>query len=147
MRKAYFVLVALFAIATMVQFYLAAVGAFDAPRDDNSFAAHRVNGLMVLPLLGVLAAIAAALAKLGGRVIGRTLLALGLVLLQRPIQVVAEAFNTSTDETTTGSVLVFGIHAVNGLVIMMMVGNLARRARQAMAAPRGAGKPAQAASA
>ncbi|MGI5519975.1 DUF6220 domain-containing protein [Micromonospora sp. CA-259024] len=135
MRKVYVALLGLFAIAIAVQFYLAAVGAFDKPQDDDSFAAHRINGLMVIPLLGVLATIAAAVAKLGGRTIGLTLLAVGLVILQRPIQVISEAFNTSAGDTTTASVLVFGLHAINGLAIIMLAGGLMRRARGSLAAP------------
>jgi chromate transport protein ChrA len=52
----------------------------------------------------------------------------GLTVVQVVIAVLAGAFGDTGDSTTVGQ-LVFGLHAVNGLVILAVVGMIVRRAR------------------
>ena len=54
MRRVFVVLSGLLFLAILSQFYFAAVGAFDRPQDDDSFALHSVTGMMIIPLLSIL---------------------------------------------------------------------------------------------
>ncbi|HEY9522121.1 MAG TPA: DUF6220 domain-containing protein, partial [Thermopolyspora sp.] len=76
MRRVFLVLAALLLLAVVAQFYLAAVGAFERPRTDDSFAIHRMVGTLI-PIISLLAAGAAALARAPGRVIGLAVLPAG----------------------------------------------------------------------
>jgi hypothetical protein len=53
----------------------------------------------------------------------------GLVVVQVVIAVLARAFNDTGDTSTTAGQLVFGLHAVNGLIILAVAVTVARRAR------------------
>ncbi|TDC47608.1 hypothetical protein E1212_23735 [Jiangella ureilytica] len=129
MRKVFLGFASLMLAAVVVQFYLAAVGAFDdAPRDE-AFGAHAMVGTSLL-LLAVLATIVAALARVGGRLIGMTAAIAGLTLLQSLIRVLADALNDGDTSTTAGQ-LVFGLHALNGLAIGGLAGNVLVEARKA----------------
>ncbi|HYN97215.1 MAG TPA: DUF6220 domain-containing protein [Pilimelia sp.] len=144
MRTVYVVLIRLLGLAILAQFYFAAVGAFDRPRDDDSFALHSLIGMAVIPLLSVLATIVAALCRAPGRLTGLTLLPFGLVLVQVLLVAVSNAVAGGAEERTSAAALaVFGLHAVNGLAIMAVVGVLSRRAGALRAAgrPASAGKP------
>src|SRR5204862_158317 len=79
MRRVFFVLAGLLLAAVVVQFYFAAVGAFAKPQDDRSFALHDLNGMLVIPLLSLLATAAAALARAPGRLVGLAVAPGGLV--------------------------------------------------------------------
>lgn len=136
MRKVYVVLLGLLILAIAVQFYLAGTGAFDNPRTDDSFAVHRINGMMVIPLITLLATVVGALARVGGRLVALTILPLGLVILQSVIRMVSDAFNTSAGDSTATSSAIFGLHALNGLIIMALAGYLMRQGRRLLAAPR-----------
>ncbi|RIQ34750.1 DUF6220 domain-containing protein [Jiangella rhizosphaerae] len=129
MRKVYLGFAVLILAAVVVQFYLAAVGAFDTAPNDEAFDAHAIFGSILL-LLAVVATIVAALARVGGRLIGMTAGIAGLVLLQSLIRVLADAFNESGDTSTTAGTLVFGLHALNGLAIMGLSGRVLADARR-----------------
>jgi hypothetical protein len=137
MRKVYVGLSALLLLAVLIQFYFAAVGAFAKPQHDDSFALHDVTGMMIIPLLSLLATIAAAAARAPGKVIGLTILPLGLVVVQVLIVTLGRAFSDGTGENTTPAGLaILGLHAVNGLAIMAVAGLVLRRARLLAAAAR-----------
>ncbi|HEY7485579.1 MAG TPA: DUF6220 domain-containing protein [Streptosporangiaceae bacterium] len=143
MRKAYVALVGLLMLAILAQFYFAAVGAFDKPQDDNSFALHMLTGMMIIPLLSLLATLVAALARAPGRLIGLTILPAGLVVLQVLITELGKNLGGSTDDKTTPIALAFlGLHAINGLAIMAVAGLVMRGARQLVAEPRPAQRTA-----
>ena len=73
MRKVYVGVSALMLLAVIAQFYLAAMGAFTKPPDvvrpNESFSLHAANGYIVIPVLSLLATIAAAVARAPGRLI------------------------------------------------------------------------------
>jgi hypothetical protein len=143
MRKVYVGLSALLLLAVLIQFYFAAVGAFAKPQHDDSFALHDVTGMMIIPLLSLLATIAAAAARAPGKVIGLTILPLGLVVVQVLIVTLGRAFSDGTGDnnTTPAGLAILGLHAVNGLAIMAVAGLVLRRARL-LAAPARTTEPA-----
>ncbi|WP_157987867.1 DUF6220 domain-containing protein [Jiangella endophytica] len=134
MRKIFLGFAVLMLAAVVVQFYLAAAGAFDTAPNDEAFDAHAIGGTVLL-LLAVLATIVAAVAKAGGRLIGMTAGIAGLVLLQSLIRVLADALNDSSDTSTTAGTLVFGLHALNGLAIMGLTARVLADARRLVASP------------
>lgn len=130
MRRVFVVLAGLLFLAILAQFYFAAVGAFDRPRDDDSFALHSVVGMMIIPLLSILTGVAAALARAPGRLIGMAFVPLGLVVVQVLIIVVGDVISGGSDEDTGAAGLaVLGLHAVNALLVMGAAGAVLRRAR------------------
>jgi hypothetical protein len=137
-RRVYTALTFLLLLAVLVQFYFAAVGAFTKPQKDNSFVLHSVTGTLVIPLLSLLATIVAALARAPGRLIGLSILPLGLVVVQVLIIVLGDAVSGSADNTTPAGVAILGLHAINGLAILGVSGLLFRRARMLAGAPRDA---------
>ncbi|WP_432989452.1 DUF6220 domain-containing protein [Dactylosporangium sp. CA-233914] len=144
MRKVYVGLSALLLLAVLAQFYFAAVGAFAKPQHEDSFALHDATGMMVIPLLSLLATIAAATARAPGKLIGLTILPLGLVVVQVLIVTLGRAVSGTEDTTTAAGLTILGLHAINGLAIMAVAGVVFRRARLlAVAAP--ASEPAGAA--
>src|SRR5262249_26833043 len=117
-------------------FYFAAVGAFTKPQTDSSYGLHSIDGMMVIPLLSILATIAAAVARAPGRLIGLSIAPLGLVVVQVLIIAAGKAFSDG-DNTTPTAVVIYGLHAVNGLAILAVAGaNL--RASRLFALDRGA---------
>ncbi|WP_169948487.1 DUF6220 domain-containing protein [Microbispora sp. H11081] len=130
MRKVYAAIAGLLLAAAVFQMYLAAVGAFDKPQDDSSFALHTMNGMMIIPVLSLVATAAAAAAKAPGRQIGMTVLPLGLIIVQSLIVVVGRLFDDSTGNTTTLSLVILGLHAINGMAIIGVCEFVFRRARQ-----------------
>lgn len=127
MRKAFTGLAALVMLAIVVQFYLAASGAFDSAPTEEAFRPHRILGLGVV-LLAIVLTVFAAIARMPGRLIGLSGLVAGLGLLQAVIVMIAKAFG-DTGETTTAGQLVFGLHAVNGLAMMAVIGMIMRQSR------------------
>ena len=92
--------------------------------------------MMVIPLLSILATVAAAVARAPGRAIGLAIAPLGLVVVQVLIIAVGKALSDG-DDTTPAALVIYGLHAINGLAIMAVAGmNLAG---VAAAAVRGAG--------
>jgi Family of unknown function (DUF6220) len=130
MRRIYVVLVGLLLASGGLQFYFAAVGAFTKPQTEDSFALHTLNGRMVFPILAILATIAAALAKAPGKLIGLTILPLGLGIVQVLIIVLGNVIGGATEQRTTPLALaILGLHAVNGMIILGVIGNVMRQAR------------------
>lgn len=149
MRKVFTGLTALVMLTVVVQFYLAATGAFNTAPKDESFAPHRMLGYVILLLAVVLTAVAA-LARMPGRIVGLSGLVLGLTILQPVIVATADAFGDPGSSTTAGTV-VFGLHAVNALVIFTALRRLLQRSRELTAAAptggaEGEGSPASSAS-
>lgn len=136
MRRVYVALAGLLLLAVLAQFYFAAVGAFDKPHDDNSFALHSLTGMLIIPVISLLATVAAAASRAPGRLIGLSILPLGLVVVQMLIIAFGNAFNDSTGNATPLGLAIFGLHAINGLAIMAVAGLVFRRARMLATAPR-----------
>jgi len=146
MRRVFAVLATLLALAIVAQFFLAASGAFDSAPNDESFRTHRALGYGLV-VLAILLTVVAALARMPGRLIGMTGLVAGLGAAQGVIRAVAAAFNDTGDTATTAGTLVFGLHAVNGLIMLAVAGTVARRARVLSTSavadrPAGAAQPA-----
>ena len=135
MRRVFAGLATLLVLVVVAQFFLAASGAFDTGPKDEAFQPHRSLGYGIV-LFAVLLTIVAALARMPGRLIGMTGLVAGLGVGQSLIGAIAGAFNDTGDTSTTAGKLVFGLHAVNGLIILAVAGTVARRAR---ALPRNTG--------
>ncbi|HEX6336925.1 MAG TPA: DUF6220 domain-containing protein [Jiangellaceae bacterium] len=127
-RKVFAALATLLVLAVVAQFFLAASGAFDTAANDESYQAHRALGYGIL-LFAVLLTLIAAVARMPGRLIGLTGLVAGLVLVQGLIRGIASAFGETGDSSTVGE-LVFGLHAINALIIMAVVGKIVRQARE-----------------
>lgn len=134
MRKVFAALATLLMLAVVLQFLLAGSGAFDSAPKDESFQPHRALGYGIL-LFAVLLTLIAALAGMPGRLIGMAGLVAGLVLVQGVIRAIASAFGETGDSTSTAGELIFGLHAVNGLIIMAVVGRILRQARQLSSSP------------
>ncbi|MEV4140922.1 DUF6220 domain-containing protein [Dactylosporangium sp. NPDC049742] len=110
-------------LVLVAQFFLAASGAFDTAPNEESFQPHRALGGGIV-LIAVLVTVVAAIARMPGRLIGMSGLVAGLALVQFLIKGIA----TALDGASGG--LVFGLHAVNGLVIVAVTGRILRQARQ-----------------
>jgi hypothetical protein len=142
MRRVFVAVSVMMFLAVLAQFYFAGVGAFDRPQDDNSFALHSITGMAVIPLLSVLAAIAAAVARAPGRLIGLAIAPFGLVLVQLLIVAIGDAIAGGGDaDTSTASLVVLGLHAVNGLFLLGVTAQVMRRARALAAAPQPTAAP------
>ncbi|WP_433269565.1 DUF6220 domain-containing protein [Micromonospora vinacea] len=138
MRKALVVISALLLVAFALQFVFAAVGGFTRPTGDDAYALHSVNGMAVIPVLTLLTAVFAALAKAPGRLIGLAVLPIGLVVLQPLIAMLAEAFTDASGVSTPLGLTIGGLHALNGIIAVHVVVGVHRAARQ-LAAPVPAG--------
>jgi hypothetical protein len=134
MRKVFAALATLLMLAVVLQFLLAGSGAFDTAPKVDSFQPHRMLGYGIL-LFSVLLTLIAALARMPGRLIGLTGLVAGLVLVQGVIRAIASVFGETGDSTSTAGELIFGLHAVNGLIIMAVVGMILRQARELSSSP------------
>jgi hypothetical protein len=123
MRKAFTGLASLLLLVLIAQFFLAASGAFDEAPNDESFQPHRALGYGII-LLAVVVTIVAAVARMPARVIGMTGLVAGLAAIQSVIRVLAGAFGDAGQ-------IVFGLHAVNGLIMVAVLGRIVRLSRAA----------------
>jgi Kef-type K+ transport system membrane component KefB len=146
LRRIFALLATLLVLVVVAQFFLAASGAFDTAPNDESFRPHRALGYVIF-LLPVVMTIVAAMARMPGRLIGMTALVAGLTVVQVVIAVLARAFDDTGDTSTTAGQLVFGLHAINGLIILAVAGTVARRARALSRSavadrPAGAAQPA-----
>jgi hypothetical protein len=128
LRKIFAGLTSLLALVIVVQFYLAASAAFDTAAKEESFQSHRALGYGIV-LLAVIVTIFAALARVPGRLVGLTALIAGLGVLQGVIRGLAAAFGDTAGTSTTAGKLVFGLHAVNGLIMLTLSMTVARRTR------------------
>ena len=140
MRRMFALLATLLVLVVVAQFFLAASGAFDTAPNDESFQPHRALGYGIV-LLGLLSTIVAASARVPGRLVGSAALVAGLGILQGLIRAVAAAFDDTGGSSTTAGRLIFGLHAVNALVILAVAESVARRAR-ALARSSAADRPA-----
>jgi hypothetical protein len=129
MHKAFTGLATVLLLAVVAQFFLAASGAFDTAPNDESFQTHRALGYGIV-LFAILMTIVAAIARMPGRLIGMTGLVAGLAVVQGVIRAIAKAFGDTGDTTTTAGRLVFGLHAVNGLVIVAVIWMIVRQSRE-----------------
>jgi hypothetical protein len=130
MRKTFAGLAALLLLVVVAQFYFAASGAFDPAPTDEAFRPHLALGWVVF-FLPVLMAIVGAVARIPGRLIGLAALVAGLASVQVLIAALARA---AGDDTAAGQAI-FGLHAVNGLLILAVSGLLLRRAYPRRPAP------------
>ncbi|MEV0492118.1 DUF6220 domain-containing protein [Streptomyces atratus] len=128
MRKAIAGLAAVLVLAIAVQFFLAGSGAFNTAPNDESFRPHRALGYVIV-LLAIVMALTTALARMPGRLVGMTGLLAGLGIAQPVIATIAKAFG-DTDNTTTAGQLVFGLHAVNALIMVAVAVRIHREARE-----------------
>ncbi|WP_075738894.1 DUF6220 domain-containing protein [Streptomyces acidiscabies] len=133
MRKAIAGLAAVIMFAIVVQFFLAGSGAFDTAPVDEAFRPHRMLGYLIV-LLSIVATLIAALARVPGRLVGMTGLLAGLGIAQPVIATIAKAFSDTDDSSTAGQ-LVFGLHAVNALVMVAVAVRILRLARELPATP------------
>jgi Family of unknown function (DUF6220) len=133
-RKIFAALATLLMLAVVLQFLLAGSGAFATAPNDESFQPHRALGYGIL-LFAVLLTLIAALARMPGRLIGLTGLVAGLALVQPVIRAIASAFGETGDSTSTVGELIFGLHAINGLIITAVVGMILRQARELSSSP------------
>ncbi|WP_327031566.1 DUF6220 domain-containing protein [Micromonospora ureilytica] len=139
MRKAFVIVSALSLVAFALQFVFAAVGGFTRPAGDDAYALHSVNGMAVIPVLTVLTALFAALAKAPGRLIGLAILPIGLVILQPLLAMLAKAFTDASGVSTPLGLTIGGLHALNGIIAVHVVVGVLRGARQlAVPVPAGA---------
>ncbi|MET8087328.1 DUF6220 domain-containing protein [Micromonospora sp. NPDC005197] len=130
MRKAFVVSAALLLIAFAVQFVFAAVGAFTKPGGDGAYALHSVNGMAVIPVLTLLTALFAALAKAPGRLVGLAILPVGLVVVQALLAMLANASTDAAGVSTAFGLTLGGLHALNGIVAVHVVVGVLRAARR-----------------
>lgn len=133
MRKAFSGLAVVLLLVVVAQFFLAGVGAFDTAPNDESFAPHRAVGYLLL-LVAIVLTILAAVARMPGRLVGTTGLVAGLMLLQPVIATIAGAFDDGGRSSTAGTII-FGLHAVNALVIAAVLMRVMRQVRELSAEP------------
>ncbi|GAQ50455.1 DUF6220 domain-containing protein [Streptomyces acidiscabies] len=139
MRKAIAGLAAVIMFAIVVQFFLAGSGAFDTASVDEAFRPHRMLGYLIV-LLSAVTTLIAASARVPGRLVGMTGLLVGLGIAQPVIAAIAKAFSDTDDSSTAGQ-LVFGLHAVNALVMMAVAVRILRLARELPTTPAPAAGP------
>jgi hypothetical protein len=132
MRKAFTGLAIVLLLLVVAQFFFAASGAFSTASREEFFRPHHALGYVIF-LLPVAMAIVGALARLPWRLIGMAALVAGLTTVQVVIGVLARAFGDPAEKTTAGP-LIFGLHAVNALVILAVAGMVVRRALSPAAA-------------
>lgn len=133
MKKVFTVLAGLLFLAVIVQFFLAATGAFyDAPIAE-AFQPHRMLGYAIF-VLAIVVTVFGAIARIPGRIVGITGLVVGLVLLQVVIAETAEAIGAAGH-------IVFGLHALNALAIMGASETVVQRSRKLAWKPKELGKP------
>ncbi|PYC75052.1 hypothetical protein C7C45_04025 [Micromonospora arborensis] len=130
MRKAFVIISVLLLVAFSLQFVLAAVGAFTRPAGDDSYALHSVNGMAVIPVLTLLTILFAALAKAPGRLIGLTVLPVGLVVVQALTAMLANGSTDAAGVSTPLGLTIAALHAVNGIIAVHVVVGILRAARE-----------------
>ncbi|MEV4655924.1 DUF6220 domain-containing protein [Micromonospora sp. NPDC049301] len=130
MRKALVVVSALLLVSFALQFVFAAVGAFTTPGGDGAYALHSVNGMAIIPVLTLLTILFAALARAPGRLIGLTVLPLGLVVVQALTAALANGSTDAAGASTPFGLTIAGLHAVNGIIAVHVVVGVLRAARK-----------------
>ncbi|MEV4755915.1 DUF6220 domain-containing protein [Micromonospora sp. NPDC049559] len=130
MRRAFVVASALLLATFVLQFAFAAVGAFTKPAGDGAYALHSVTGMAVIPALTLLTTLFAVLAKAPGRLVGLSLLPLGLVVVQALVASLANAFTDASGASTPLGLTVAGLHALNGIIAVHVVVSVHQAARK-----------------
>ncbi|HCT78565.1 MAG TPA: hypothetical protein DGT23_18685 [Micromonosporaceae bacterium] len=130
MRKAFVIVSAVLLGSFVLQFVFAAVGAFTKPAGEGAFILHSITGTAVIPALTLLTIVFAALAKAPGRLIGLTILPLGLVIVQALIAALANAFTDASGASTALGLTVAGLHAINGIIAVHVVVSVHQAARK-----------------
>ncbi|MGC4812152.1 DUF6220 domain-containing protein [Micromonospora sp. DT228] len=130
MRKAFVITSALLLVAFGLQFVFAAVGGFTRPAADDTYVLHSVNGMAVIPALTLLTALCAALARAPGRLIGLTLLPIGLVIVQALLAMLAAASTDAAGVSTPLGPILGGLHALNGIIAVHVVVAVLQGARK-----------------
>ncbi|RLP93371.1 DUF6220 domain-containing protein [Micromonospora sp. CV4] len=130
MRKAFVLASTLLLVSFVLQFIFAAVGGFTRPAGDGAYALHSVNGMAVIPVLTLLTALFAALAKAPGRLIGLAILPIGLVVVQALIAMLANASTDAAGASTPLGLTIAGLHALNGIIAVHVVVGVAQAARK-----------------
>jgi hypothetical protein len=92
-----------------------------------------------IPTAAVLATVAAVLARAPRRLIALTITPVGLVIMQVGLTEIGQRLAGSTEQHTTPAARAFlGLHALNGLAILMVALAIALRARTLVATPQAA---------
>lgn len=135
MRKVVVGLAVLLVLVVIAQFYFAAAGAMSPASRAEAYQPHHALGPIVF-FLPIMTAAMAGLARMPGRLIGLLLsiaaLTTGQVLLTKSAQFLRD------DGHGDAGPLLFGLHALNGLLILAVAGVVVR---QAVLLSRGAGWP------
>jgi hypothetical protein len=130
MRKAFVVASVVLLVAFAFQFVFAAVGAFTKPAGDSAYTLHSITGMAVIPVLALVTALFAALAKAPGRLVGLAVLPLGLVVVQGLLAMLANSFTDASGASTPVGLTIAGLHAVNGIIAVHVVVSVLRGARK-----------------
>jgi hypothetical protein len=130
MRKAFFVVTIMLVVAFVLQFVFAAVGAFTKPASDGAYTLHGINGMAVIPVLSLVTLLFAALAKAPGRLIGLSILPLGLVIVQALLAALANGFTDASGASTPVGLTIGGLHALNGIIAVHVAVSVHRGARK-----------------
>lgn len=133
MKKVFTVLAAVLLLAVVVQFFLAAMGAFDSAPSEQAFAPHRTLGYVIF-FLAIVLTVVGAIARMPGRIIGTAGLVVGLVLLQVVIAEVSQAIGAAGH-------IVFGLHAVNAIAIGGVSQTIVQRSRTLAWKPKERSRP------
>ena len=107
--------------AILVQFYLAAFGAFGDRDGTGGFAAHEWVARIILPVLAILTLVAAAVARAGRRTITLAAIPLVAIVLQFLLFFAARAFGSETHPggASLAGAVVLGFHAIFGLAALV----------------------------
>lgn len=122
MRKVFLTINALLILSLIAQLYLAALGVFSQP-EDELFRFHGSNGRFVLPILLILWIVFGFIARIGGRNIGLTFVALALLALQTVYFIIAGAMGASPppNATTPGATsYVLALHGLGGTLLLLL---------------------------
>jgi hypothetical protein len=130
MRKAFMAASLLLLASLVLQMYFAAVGAFTKPAGDDAFALHSINGMAVIPALTLLTTLFAALSRAPGKLIGLSILPLGLIIVQVLIVVISNAFDDPAGNSSPIGLAIAGLHALNGMATMGVAAVVLRGARR-----------------
>ncbi len=121
MRKAFAGLAILLFVLVVAQFYFAAAGAGSTGSREAAYRPHHALGYVIFIVPVVMMAVAA-LGRMPGRLIWMPVLVAALTSLQ---VVIAEE-GKSLDGAARS--VVFGLHAINGLAILLLSGLILRQA-------------------
>lgn len=133
LRLVFLVVTILLVVDSIVQLYLAGVGAFSHDPEEG-FSWHGTNGRIVLPILVLLTILFAALARAGKRTIWLSVALFGLLVFQTLVFILTGlifAVGPDTPNPPIAAVLMVSLHAVGGLA-MIWVASLVTRSAAAL---------------